>query len=106
MNYFIYCDIIFSKRFACQIETDFSLNELINYLKYRARLEQMKKSDIHFDCFEIRINERTIYSFRTSTFLDDSKIRESLVSSVHEVYDKIKLVTKIETMIIKSEDFI
>ena len=106
MNYFIYCDVIFSKQFACQIETDFFLNELINYLKYKAALEKRKKTDIHFDCFEIRINERTLYSFRTSTFLDDSKIKECLVKSVYDVYDKIKLVTKIETMTIKSEDLI
>lgn len=106
MNYFIYCDIIFSKRFACQIETDLSLNQLINYLKHKATLEKRKKSDIYFDCFEIRINETTIYSFRTSTFLDDSKIKECLVNSIYNVYNKIKLVTKIERMIIKSDDLI
>ena len=106
MNNFIYCDIIFSKRFACQIETDFSLNELINYLKYKAELEKKNKIDVYFDCFEIKTNERTLYSFRTSTFLDDSLIRECLVDSIYDVYDKIKLAIKIEKMIIKSEDLI
>ena len=47
-----------------------------------------------------------LYSFRTSTFLDDSLIRECLVDSIYDVYDKRKLVIKIEKMIIKSEDLI
>ena len=106
MNTFFYSDVIFSKQFVCEIETDFSLNELINYLKYKAELEKKNKIDVYFDCFEIKTNEENIYSFRTSTFLDDSLIRECLVDSIYDVYDKIKLVIKIERMIIKSEDFI
>lgn len=106
MNIFFYSDIIFSKQLIFEIKTDFSFDELITYLKNKASLEQKNKIDIHFDCFEIKINERTFYSFRTSTFLDDSKIKKSLVFSINDIYDKIKLVKKIETMIINSEDLI
>jgi hypothetical protein len=105
MNRFFYYDIILSKDYISEILTDLSKKELLNLLKNKASLEKKYKENIMFDCFELKIND-VFYLFRTSTFLDDSKIKKSINESIDVFYNKIKLIKNINTMIIKSEDII